>query len=222
MFRKLAVAALVAAFCVAGSAASLKAQTDVPRKPEDGGPRIFEVTARTLNLRERPSTDAAVTAAFKRGTVLSNLGCSREGNRVWCDVQPLTGGPRGYVAADHIRPAVSPHGAVATGPDDSALRAGRGDFDATGPVPCSLQAAGPMEQCQMGVARAGGGFATVVVTHPDGKKRALFFANGIAIGADDSEADRTGPFDAGRSDDRFIIKVGTERYEIVDAVIFGG
>lgn len=213
---------ITAAMLLAGTSGSVLAQSGVPKSPEDGGPRIFEVTARTLDLREKPSTSAPVTATVMSGTILNNLGCSREGGRVWCDVQPLTGGPRGYVAAAYIKPAISPHGAVATGPDNSALRAGQGDFDATGPVPCSKQPAGPMAQCQMGVARAGGGFATVVVTHPDGKKRALYFANGVAIGADTSEADYTGPFEAKRRMDSHDIKVGNERYEIVDAVIFGG
>lgn len=214
--------AMITAMLIAGSSCGLLAQAGVPKSPEDGGPRIFEVTARTLNLREQPSTSAPVTATVKAGTILSNLGCSSEGGRVWCDVQPLTGGARGYVAARYIKPAISPHGAVVTGPDNSALRAGQGDFDATGPVPCSKQPNGAMGQCQMGVARAGGGFATVVVTHPDGKKRAIYFSNGVAIGADMSQADYSGPFRAQRGTDSYVIRVGKERYEIINAVIFGG
>ena len=64
------------------------------------------------------------------GTLLDNLGCKRVREDAWCDVQPLGGGPRGYVAARYLRPAVAPHGAVVSGPDDSALRAGQGQFDA--------------------------------------------------------------------------------------------
>lgn len=210
------------AVLLAAASGSAVAQSDVPRSSAEGGPRIFEVTARVLNLRERQSTASPITATVRRGTILSNLGCSREGGQVWCDVQPLTGGARGYVAARYVKPRVSPDGAVATGIDNSALRAGQGDFDATGPVPCAKRPAGSMVVCQMGVARAGGGFATVVVTHPDGTKRALYFSNGIAIGADTSEADYSGPFTATRDKDSFIIKVGKERYEIVDAIIFGG
>lgn len=213
---------IVAAMLLAGISGSLLARSGVPKSPEDGGPLIFEVTARTLNLREKPTTSAPVTATVKAGTILNNLGCSSDGRRAWCDVQPLTGGPRGYVVAAYIKPAVSPHGAVVTGPDNSALRAGQGEFDATGPAPCSKQPTGPMAQCQMGVARTGGGFATVVVTHPDGKKRALYFSNGVAIGADMSQADYSGPFEAKRSTDSYNIRVGNERYEIIDAVVFGG
>ena len=66
---------------------------------------------------------------FWRGTIFDNLGCQRVDTQVWCDVQKLGGGPRGYLPAGILKPAVSPDGSVAEGPQDSALRAGRGDFD---------------------------------------------------------------------------------------------
>ena len=46
-----------------------------------------------------------------------------------------------------------------------------------------------MAQCEMGVARDGGGTATVVVTRPDGRKRFIFFEKGKAVSADLSQAD---------------------------------
>jgi hypothetical protein len=194
---------------------------EVPAAPEDGGTRHWEVTT-ALNLRAEASTSAAVLTAYPPGEILSNLGCLRAADRVWCDVQALGGGPRGYVAAEFLTPAVAPHGAVATGPDDSALRAGQGDFDATGSIPCAQAAGRPMTECDFGVARAGGGYATVVVTRPDGRPRAIFFQRGVAIGADTSEADNPGEFSATREADVTVIHVGPERYEIFDAVIFGG
>jgi hypothetical protein len=108
------------------------------------------------------------------------------------------------------------------GPDDSALRAGRGQFDATGPLPCAMAAGQPMGQCEFGVARAGGGYATVVIKKPDGGTRAIYFRMGCAIGADTSEADGFKPFEAARRGDLTLIRVGDERYEIADAVIIGG
>ncbi len=99
------------------------------------------------------------------------------------------GAPRGYVAGEFLTPAVAPDGSVATGPDNSALRAGQGDFDATGRIPCAQYVGQPMTQCDFCVARAGGGYATVIITKPDGMKRAIFFRRGIPIGADTSEAD---------------------------------
>jgi len=197
---------------------------DVPAAPEDGGPRNWEVAgiAGALNLREQPSTAANVIARFAPGTVLDNLGCRRAAGRVWCDVQQFGGGPRGYVAAEYLRPAISPDGAAAMGPDDSALRAGQGDFDATSEVPCAQFPGQPMTRCALGVARAGGGYATVVITRPDGMKRAIFFRMGIPIGADTSEADYPGEFSATRENDLHLVRIGNERYEIPDAVVLGG
>jgi hypothetical protein len=172
---------------------SLARTTDVgvPAAPADGGPRNWEVTgvSRALNLREQPSTNARIIASYAPGTILDNLGCLSAEGRVWCDVQQLGGGPRGYVAHEFLKPAVSPDGSVATGPDDSALRAGEDKFDATGHVPCAQSVGQPMMQCEFGVARAGGGYATVVVKKPDGGTRAIFFRMGKPLGADTSEAD---------------------------------
>jgi heat shock protein HslJ len=192
--------------------------------PEDGGPRNWQVgdISGDLRLREQPSIRARVLAGYGAGTILDNLGCARTGERIWCDVQPLGGGPRGYVAAEFLQPAVGPDGSVATGPDDSALRAGQGQFDASGQLPCAGHAGQPLGACEFGVARAGGGYATVVVTHPDGRRRAIFFRMGVPVGADTSEADNTGPFSATRQADLQLIRVGNERYEIPDAVILGG
>jgi hypothetical protein len=197
--------------------------TGVPASPEDGGPRNWEVTGvtRSLNLRERPSPAAPVIAGYAAGTILDNLGCQSVDSRVWCDVQELGGGPRGYVSAEFLEPAVSPDGSVATGPDDSALRAGQGDFDATGSIPCAKSTGQPMGSCTFGVSRAGGGYATVVIDKTDDRTRAIFFRMGIPIGADTSEAD-PGEFSASRESDLHLIRVGTERYEIPDAVVLGG
>jgi hypothetical protein len=214
-------ASLAAAAMPQGGAAEAG---DVPAAPGDGGPRNFVVAGApgALNLRQQPSATAKVVARLKRGAILDNLGCRRADGRAWCDVQVLGGGPRGYVAADYLKPAVAPHGAVATGPDDSALRAGQGRFDATGPMPCAQHAGQPMGQCEFGVARAGGGYCTVVVTRPDGRKRAIYFRMGRPIGADTSQADGYPAFRARRQGGLYRIEVGDERYEIADAVVFGG
>jgi len=194
-----------------------------PAAPEEGGPRNWEVAgvSRALNLREQPSTSARIVATYSPGTILDNLGCRRVDGRFWCDVQQLGGGPRGYVAAEFLKPAISPDGSVARGPDDSALRAGQGEFDARGPLPCAQYVGQTMGVCQFGVARAGGGYATVVVTKPDGRTRAIFFRMGKPIGADTSEAD-PGEFGARREGDLNSIRIGNERYEIPDAVVLGG
>ncbi len=195
----------------------------VPAAPEAGGPRNWRVVDLSggLNLRAAPSVSAAIVARLEAGTLLDNLGCQAGQGRTWCDVQPLGGGPRGHVAADFLTPAISPDGTAASGPDDSALRGGQGDFDATGSVPCAMAASQPMSRCAFGVARSGGGYATVVIEKPDGLSRPVYFRMGRAIGAGTSEAD-PGEFRATREGDLHTIRIGDERYEIPDAVVLGG
>jgi heat shock protein HslJ len=195
-----------------------------PLAPEDGGPRNWQVTLHSgvLNLRQEPATTAPILATFDRGTILDNLGCEPGERHDWCYVQPLGGGPVGYVAAEYLQPAISPSGEAMTGPDDSALRAGQGDFDATGSIPCAQERGQPMRDCTFGVARAGGGYATVIVTRPDNVTRAIYFRMGQPIGADTSEADGYPEFHVTKENDLHFIRIGDERYEIPDAVIFGG
>ena len=111
--------------------AQLEAATNVA--PEDGGPRHWEVKGASsgLNLREQPSISSKVLLSYPRGTILTNLGCQNVDGIVWCDVQKLGGGERGFVSAKYLKPAVAPDGSVPVGPDDSASRAGQKDFDAT-------------------------------------------------------------------------------------------
>jgi heat shock protein HslJ len=197
---------------------------EAPASAENGGPlnwQVIEVTG-GLNLRAAPSTSAKILANYPTGTLLDNYGCQRVEDRVWCYVQQFGGGEVGYVAAKYLTAAVSPNGSVISGPDDSALRAGQGDFDATGQIPCSLLEGQPMTMCEFGVARKGGGYATVVITKADGSKRAVFFRLGRAVGADTSQADGYPEFETIKQQDRFLIQVGNERYEIPEAVILGG
>ncbi len=104
----------------------------------------------------------------------------------------------------------------------SSERAGQGQFDARGPVGCAQQPGQPLGQCRAAVARDGGGSATVVVTRPDGRTRAIFFEKGKAIGADLSQADGNMNFRATKRGDINNIEAGNERYEIVEAMVFGG
>lgn len=105
----------------------------------------------------------------------------------------------------------------------SSERAGQGQFDARGPAPCVMRSGQPKQQCQAAVARDPGGTATVVVTRPDGRTRAIFFERGKAIGADLSQADGSQRFHATKSKNGvYNIEAGHERYEIVEAFVFGG
>ena len=127
------------------------------------------------------------------------------------------------------KPAASAPAGTATPPPaaqaekkSAAERAGQGDFDATGKIPCAEAAGQAMQQCDFGVAREGGGTATVIVTTPDGRNRALFFAGGTFLSADISQADGDITASATKEADLFKIQVGEERYEVPEAVITGG
>ena len=195
-----------------------------PAGYNNGGPMNWEVTgvASGLHLRAQASTSGEILTTYQAGTILDNLGFGKAENRVWCYVQRFGGGPVGYVVADYLKPAVVPDGSVPVGPETTSPRAGKGQFDATGKIPCAQYAGQPTVQCDFGVARQSGGLATVVVTKPDGMKRAIFFRLGIPAGADTSQADGYGEFRYEKEGDLHLIRTGEERYEILDAVVTGG
>jgi hypothetical protein len=104
----------------------------------------------------------------------------------------------------------------------ASMRAGQGKFDAHGQVPCAQGKGKPLGQCPVDIARDPGGTATVKITRPDGRSRIIFFEHGKALGADTSQADGYPEFKVQRKPDLFVIELGAERYEIPDAVVFGG
>ncbi|HSM14618.1 MAG TPA: hypothetical protein VLA66_11180 [Thermoanaerobaculia bacterium] len=217
--KELRVSAMLALLlAVAGSPARA---AGAPAAPEDGGPRNFVVVgaAATVDLRFEPAAEAGLAGSVARGSILDNLGCRSVDERVWCDVQAPGSGPRGFVPLEALEPAVSPDGSVAAGPDDSAERAGRGEFDAWGNVPCAQAPGQPMGQCEFAASRAGGGYATVVVEWPDGSSRAIYFRMGRPTGSD---ASGEAGFDARQEGDLHLVRIGDERYEIPDAVVHGG
>ena len=159
-----------------------------------------------LPLHDAPEAAAPVVTTAWLGQVLRNAGC----DGAWCEVEALDGSARGWAERQHLEEA------------DSALRSGQDVFDATGVMPCAKGAGAPMGQCVMGVARDGGGSATVVVRRGDGLERALFFRDGAFFSTDSSQAG--GGFDTSATHDNglFQIRIDDERYEIPDAVVFGG
>lgn len=94
-------------------------------------------------------------------------------------------------------------------------------YHATGEIRCVMAEGQPDGSCKFGVIRQGYGSGSVIITKPDGRTRTIFFKNGKATGYDQSQAD-SGKFSATKQSDNFIIHIGAERYEIPDAVIFGG
>ena len=89
-------------------------------------------------------------------------------------------------------------------------------------VPAAPEDGGPRNWKVSGVARSGGGYATVVLKKPDGYKRAIFFRMGRPIGADTSEADGYSEFRTTKENDLHLIRLGNERYEIPEAAVMCG
>ncbi len=162
--------------------------------------------AEDMPIHAAPDAASEIVGGAYPGQILRNEGC--EGD--WCRVTMLDASVSGWGQSQSLEAS------------DSALRAGQGVFDATGVVPCANGKGAPMAQCAFGVARDGGGNATLAVTRSDGLVRALFFADGELFGADTSEADGGHEFSAAREGDLLMIRVNDERYEIPDAAIFGG
>ena len=107
------------------------------------------------------------------------------------------------------------------GTDDSPIRAREGDFDATGDMPCAQIRGQSMGECTFGVARSGGGDATVTVTFSNGFTRLLFFRHGEFISGDATMSGTGRDTDWRVEDGRHIIRVDDQRYELPDTSIFG-
>jgi hypothetical protein len=95
------------------------------------------------------------------------------------------------------------------------------NYHATGNIQCFFNEEKSATSCPFGVVREGNGSGTVTITKPDGRTRTILFENGKATGYDQSEADK-GKFSSKKKGDLYIIYIGNERYEIPEAVIFGG
>lgn len=103
------------------------------------------------------------------------------------------------------------------GPPGDALVPGT-QFHATGNINCAQYEGQPYESCRFGVVRKGNGTATVTVFFPNGGRRMIHFVEGAAASSD-SDA---GVYSDHHSD-LMTVFVGTdERYEIPEAVIYGG
>ncbi len=97
-----------------------------------------------------------------------------------------------------------------------------GVYTASGTIKCWNTGQNPNNQCPFGVIRRAGGDADVYVKRPDGSERVIYFQNGKAVGYDRSGGDH-GEFNASvGGGDTWLIMIGNERYEIVEAIVYGG
>jgi hypothetical protein len=158
---------------------------------------------------------------------------SANSHGMWVDITPQGDQvPRiTYTAKDktvgncEILSFKAPGGAQAGSSHSSALahdaKVPGTNYHATTNIPCSMGGGAPTTSCFAGVERRGGGSGMVTVTKPDGRTRTIYFEKGRATGYDQSQAD-PGKFSASRQGDTTIVHIGQERYEIFDAMLFGG
>ncbi|MGR3740890.1 MAG: hypothetical protein ACU0B9_20035 [Limimaricola soesokkakensis] len=188
--------------------------------PENGGLRRWRVSAGDpVALRDDPDAGAPPLATLESDQILTSHGCLRVEAGIWCEVQGITGGPRGFVPAEHLAPVAGPDGIVARGIDDSSRRARRGDFDVSGEIACAQDRHLPMADCTADVARSSGGDATVVATFPNGFRRRLHFGHGMFLRGD-ATMSGVGTDTAWRLEGGMhFIRVDDQRFEIPDAMI---
>ncbi len=183
-----------------------------------GGPDFWEVTGvaagDTLNMRAGPSTKDQVVRSFANGFVLRNKGCEMHSGQRWCRVETAdVPSVRGWVAGRFLKEASGP----AAGQGGDALVPGT-NYNATGNIPCSTYENAPMNQCGFGVVRTGGGSGILTVELPQGGQRSIRFEGGVPV-----SSDAPGGVTSERSGDLQRVFIGTnERYEVVDAILFGG
>lgn len=90
--------------------------------------------------------------------------------------------------------------------------------EVAGEVPCARHVGQPMTRCLLMVARSGDGEADVTVVWPDGGRRLIEFRGGVP-----ARSDAADEFRYTREGTLNMIRIGrAERFEILDALAFGG
>ena len=175
-----------------------------------GGPDWWQVTGvaanDTLNVRAGPGTGNAVIGQLANGDRVRNLGCRMSGQTRWCQVE-IQGDMRvtGWAAGRYLAEAGAPAGHEA-------------QHEARGMIPCATASGQPMGTCSFRVSRGSGGTASVWVALPGGGERYLDFREGQLVGSDPGTT-----ASHSRNGDLNMVSInGTERYELPDAVLYGG
>lgn len=176
-----------------------------------GGPDYWAVSGvpanDTLNIRAGAGTGEAVIGEVANGDIVRNLGCKMAGSAKWCQVE--VGGDQKFSGWTNGKYLIEASGAPQDGP---------GKSEATGEIPCATAAGQPTMPCAFRVERRGKGDAFVWITLPSGGERLIDFRAGKPANTDSGK-----DFSFEKSGDLFLIRVGdAERYQIPDAVVFGG
>lgn len=174
-----------------------------------GGPDYWEVANvpanDTLNVRSGPGTGNEIVGELANGDIARNLGCEMQGQSRWCQVE--AGGEMKFTGWVNGRYLI-----------EAGTYPGTPNREATGQVPCSTAAGQPTGQCDFRVSRGQGGNASIWVSLPQGGERYIEFRNGEPI---TSQANLEVIYE--KLNDLYLIRMGgSERYEIPEAVVYGG
>lgn len=214
-FATLAVSSLTSTRLDASDRNNHASDLQVPRAPEQGGPRRWLLASTEPQpVFDAPSVEAEVLDHLSKGTVLSNLGCQAAGTRVWCSVQTLDRPLLGYVDAKSLTPSKDTSGVVTTGVNDSPGRAKKGDFNAKAEIPCAQIEGQDLGICLASAAQSGGGDATIVITFSNGFKRTLFFVNGRFTRANATMSGVGTDTDWYVENGTFVIRVDDQRFKL--------
>lgn len=184
-----------------------------------GGPDWWQMTGvgdgDPMSVQDGPGPRYGARGVVRDGDLAQNRGCRISLGERRCAVRFAGSGLQGWVPGAALIEAAAP---PAAGLPEGGPKGNGTPFDATGTVPCAAEGAAPTHACPFGVVRDGPGNAGVWIVFAPGRERQFLFEGG-ALAA-------TSPADSApqltRADDLLRIEVGTERYEIPEAVISGG
>lgn len=190
--------------------------------PAKGGVRRWQIApGRDTPVHDARTANAGVVRLLPPGTIVANAGCQADDDQRWCKVRLLASRTTGFVQAEFLEPARGPDGIVPLGPDDSEHRARKRRFDVTGNIHCAQERGQTMGPCRVGIARGVGGDATAVATFPNGFARRLRFVHGRFISANATMSGSGTDTDWRVENGRHLIRVDDQRYDILDALLFG-
>ncbi len=183
-----------------------------------GGPDYWKVAGvgggDALNVRAGPSTRYPVTSIFRNGQVGQNRGCRMTGDQRWCLVRAANSGVTGWVAGRFLVETAAPRSPEV--PEGGPVGNGT-PFDATGTIPCVTANGQSPQPCPFGVIREGPGNAGVWIALGDGNERQILFEKGDPVTTNSPQE-----FSFEKKNYTYIVRVGEERYEIPEAVVYGG
>ena len=181
----------------------------------EGGPDYFRVdtSGGPLALRAGPGVAAASIGRLEPRATVRNLGCRMSEGRRWCHVATLADpGLEGWAAGDFLVEGAPPEAGDTLVPGT--------DFHATGMVTCALGGA-PTGTCKFGVRREAPGRGTITLFGPEGgMRRVIGYENDRPAWSDASQAD--GEMRVAQHGDIFVVTIGEDRFELVEAIMTGG